>query len=73
MNGTQVLVGLILIGGSLLGFRNEALILSETGYGRAIRRWCGEAYARPVFRVLLLLLAAVGGALATNLLKPIQW
>lgn len=73
MNGTQVLIGLMLIGGSCLGYRNEALILSETGYGRFIRRWCGEGSAKSVFRVGLLLLAGVGLALATNLLKPIRW
>jgi len=70
MNGAEVVMGLLMICGSLLGYRHESLILGETGYGRLIRRCFGEDRARPAYRVLLLLLAALGFSFAAHLIPP---
>ena len=73
MNGAQVCMGLIMICGSVLGYRHETLILSETGYGHWLRRLCGEGRARLVYRFLLIVLAGVGVSFVTNLVRPIRW
>lgn len=73
MNATQLLIGLMLIGGSTLGYRHEILILRETGYGRTIRRWFGEDRADLAYRTILFLIAVAGGGLATGLVKPLRW
>ena len=73
MSGAQVLMGLIMICGAVLGYRHETLILTGTGYGWWLRRLCGEDRARPMYRVLLIVLAGVGISFVTNLIRPVRW
>lgn len=73
MNGTQILMGLVIVGGCLMGCRNERLILTETKYGSLIRKVCGERNAPTVLRILLFTGGVLGILLAANILKPIRW
>lgn len=71
---TQILIGLLILIGSLLGIRHDLWILRESRYGRVcVWMFGSESGGLKGLRVALGLLALFGLLLALNVVRPIHW
>lgn len=69
----QIFIGVTTAVLCVFGLANCRWILENTRKGERLRRWFGPPKAIWVLRGLLGLGAVLGGLLAANILKPLQW